>query len=120
MVYDFAFIIDASRYASKSENKFVGLDVDEESDHVTKSGVSDPALKRSFTPAEIKRLIQDNIDILSTYDSVFKGRRLENIYAALDGLQARADDCGFDERPLTVEEFDDKYQQKECVYGITR
>ena len=119
MVYDFAFIIDASRHASQAGNKFVGLDVDSESDHVTKSGVSDAALKRSFTPGEIKRIIQDNIDTLSAYDKIFRGKQLENIYHALDGLQARADDSGF-ERPLTVEEFDDRFQKKECVYGITR
>lgn len=119
MVYDFGFIIDASRQASKTGNKFVGLDVDVESEFVTKSDVSNPALKRSFTPAEIKKLIQDNLDALAEYDDTFRGEKLESLYRALDGIQARADESGF-ERPLTLEEFDDKFQKKECVYGITR
>ena len=120
MVYEFALIIDASRQAKRNGKTFVGLDVDiDDTDHVAKSDVSNAALRRSFTPCEIKKLIEDNIDILSAHDRTFRGNQLQNIYNILDDLEARADDSGF-ERPLTVEEFDDKYQKQECVYGITR
>lgn len=120
MVYDFAYIVDAARKARREGKDFVGLDVDFETDKsVTKSGVKDASLARSFTPAEIKKLIQDNAEILADYDDGFKGRKLKELFAQLDQIQARADASGVT-RPLVLEEFDDKYQKRECVYGITR
>ena len=120
MVYDFAYIVDAARKARREGKEFVGLDVDFETDKsVTKSGVKDASLARSFTPAEIKKLIQDNAEILADYDDGFEGRKLKELFAQLDQIQARADASGVT-RPLVLEEFDDKYQKRECVYGITR
>jgi len=120
LVYDFAYVVDACRDAKKDGKEFVGLDVDFEANKsVTKAGVADAALSRSFTPGEIKKLIEDNISILQKYDSTFKGKSLDGIYKSLDEMQGRADASGID-RSLVLEEFDDFYQTRECVYGVTR
>ncbi len=117
-IYDFAFIVDASR---KTDKTFVGLDVDSEalSKSVVKSAVEDASLARSFTPHEVKELVQNNIEILSDYDSLFRGSSLEKMYATLDRLIEIADQSGLS-RPFTVEEFDDRLQKQECVYGIVK
>ena len=120
LVYDFAYIVDACRDAKKDGKEFVGLDVDFEADKsVTKAGVTDATLSRSFTPGEVKALIQDNVSILQKYDGKFKGKSLDGLYQTLDEMQARADASGID-RPLVLEDFDDLHQTRECVYGITR
>lgn len=120
-VYDFAFIIDAAR-KTKADGKgeFVGLEIDLESEKpISKSTIDDTVLSRSFTPKEVKDLIEKNIDHLADYDSTFKGKDLEEIYAILDRMIAIEEESGMD-RPLTVEEFDDKHQTHECVYGIVK
>ncbi len=78
-------------------------------------------IKRSFTPAELKQLIQDNIDILSKYkkDSTFRGESLDRLYEDLDILTERGA-LSNEDRPLTLEEFDDKFQTVEPVYGLCR
>jgi len=121
LCYDFAYIVDAARNAKKDGKDFVGINVDLDADKsVTKSGVSDAVLSRSFTPVEVKKVIEDNIDILVKYDKKkFKGKKLQGIYDSLNKLEAKAAASGID-RPLALEEFDDLYQTSECVYGVVR
>ena len=38
----------------------------------------------------------------------------------LSDMQGRADEFQDIERPLVIEEFDDQFQNQECVYGISR
>jgi len=119
-VYDFAYIVDACRDAKKDGKEFVGLDIDFEANKsVTKAGVADATLSRSFSPGEVKKLIEDNVSILQKYDSTFKGKSLDGLCQTLDEMQGRADASGID-RSLVLEEFDDLNQTRECVYGITR
>jgi hypothetical protein len=76
-------------------------------------------LKRSFTPAEVKKLVQDNIRILKKYDSIFKSgdEETDKVYQALDQLFAQLQASGID-RFITMEEYDEKYQKTEILYGI--
>ncbi len=76
---------------------------------------------RSFTPNEVKSLVEDNIEFLEKYDKeAFNPKAKEALFKELDELQARADAFPDLERPLVVENFDDKFQKRECVYGIVR
>lgn len=136
MIFDFSYVIDASRHAMENGQKFVGLSIVKKEESATrdnqdsmcskntgvvvKCGVSDAALQRSFTPGEIKKLIQDNLAILlQYYGKSFTQEKLQILYKNLDKLEEKADASGV-ERPLVLEEFDDKFQYKECVYGIVR
>lgn len=117
MVYQFGYLVDAAR---KSKG-FVGLSSDESNPGMRKSQVDDSELERSFTPEELKNLIQDNIEILSKYKnaSTFRGDSLDRLYQNLD-LFTKRGAASTDARPLTIEEFDDKYQNVEPVYGLCK
>mmetsp|Transcript_10271 Transcript_10271/g.12997 ORF Transcript_10271/g.12997 Transcript_10271/m.12997 type:complete len:424 (-) Transcript_10271:815-2086(-) len=124
LVYTFGYIVDAARKISVDGKEFVGLKL--EGDHnqnVAKSNIpnEDSTLKRSFTPEEVKRLIQDNEEILSAYEktSQFRGEKLARLYESLDEMIARSESSD-EERPLTLEEFDDKFQTEEPVYGVCK
>lgn len=111
-IYDFGYLIEGARKAKKEGKPFIGLEVDDQ-------GAIKGDHGRSFTPGEVKKIIEDNLEFLA--DNMkqvdFKDERLS---VTLDKLQARADEFPDLERPLVLEEFDDKYQKEECVYGITR
>jgi len=116
LIYEFAFIVDA---AKKNGSGFVGFEFDEDNT-LTRTSITNAALKKSWTPGEIIKLIEDNQAVLAKYDRAsFTGSTLEKMKGRIGMLQARADASGLD-RPLVVEEFDDKFQSTEAVYGITR
>lgn len=120
MIYQFGYLLDAAR---QSEGHFTGLTLDESNYKFAKSQLGeDSDLKRSFTPAELKVLVQKNIEILSAYKKVgtFRERdSLDRFYKNLDFFTERAATSTV-ERPITVEEFDDSFQSAEPVYGLCR
>lgn len=117
MCYSFGYIVNLAR---KQEGGLKGLSFDENSEKsIVKSDVSDSALKRSFTPSEVKQIVVENVEVLSKEANDFRGRGLKGTLSALEKLDARAKESGLD-RPLTLEEFDDVYQSKECVYAVCK
>ena len=115
LAYIFGEIMHVSRNMKEKGEPFVGLDVDDE-EKIARSGVEDSDLKRSFTPDEIIKLIEDNYEVLS---KEYKDSDLQENITWLKEVQGRVDVSKM-ERPLTLDEFDDKHQKRECVYGITR
>jgi len=112
-------IADASRKAKKDGKVVKGLETKEDGTNLTKAN-SNQRLSRSFTPMEIKKLIQDNIELLTEYYEEFgKDSKIERLYATLDEFERRANSIGND-RAITVEEFDDQFQTKELVYCVTK
>ena len=67
----------------------------------------------------MKKLIQDNIKILEDYgeSSDFREGKIDRLYGDLDMLIAKCKENG-DDRAITLEEYDDKFQTKEPVYGV--
>ncbi len=117
MVYRVAHITAGSREAIEQNKTFVGLE-DTGDENVVKSSVEGSFLPRSLTPLEIKKLIEDNSEILQKFSPLFKGKENATNFAVLDGMQAKADESDI-ERPLTLEELDDEFQTKEIVFGVT-
>ncbi len=111
--YDFGYIVDAARLAKDEGVPFVGLKV--ENNTIEKSQVGDSVLKRSFTPGEVKKLIQDNIEYLveKDYGGTFVSPHVDILFTALDDMQDRANQHPDLERPLVIEEFDDQFQKQE-------
>jgi len=112
-IYQFGYLIDAARDESEP---LVGVTTNEANKINNKVG----DYGRSFTPAEVKSLIQDNRKRLKSYGKEFNNKNVEILNIILDKLQARADEFPDMERPLVVEAYDDRHQKKECVYGIVR
>jgi len=125
-VYTFSYIVDAARKSKEDGKGFTGsILVDEESndnyDSVPppKNVLTSRHLHRAFTPAEIKTLVADNLEELGKYYSEFKSqKRVDKLFRTLDGFSALAFVEG--ERAITLEEFDDEFQQQELVYGIMK
>jgi len=115
LAYIFGQLMNVSRNMKEKGEPFVGLDVDDD-EKIARSGVEDSDLKRSFTPGEIIKLIEDNYEVLS---KEIKDSDLQDNITWLKEIQARVDVSKM-ERPLTLAEFDDQHQKEECVYGITR
>lgn len=105
--------MDAARKAGEDGLEFVGLDVSPDG-HVTKTFDPDGrALTKSLTPQELKDIVNNNIDILMKYHGkFFKDRVL--LMGAIEELDRQADASG---KSITLEEFDDKFQIDELVYG---
>lgn len=67
-------------------------------------------------------MVQDNVAILSTYKTsrgAFSGDTLDRFYQNMDFITKRGSSLNI-ARPLTLEEFDDKFQSAEPVYGLCR
>ena len=113
LVYSFGYILDTARKAGLE-----GIDVDA-TGHAAKSAMKKTSrLARSFTPTEVKKIVQDNLPVLAEHYPVMFADP-ERVNLALQKLQERAQRSGLD-RPLTLEEFDDKHQHKELVYAVTK
>lgn len=114
LVYSFGYILDTARKAGLE-----GLDVDA-TGHAEKSATKKNTrrLARSFTPAEVKKIVEDNLPVLAEHYPV-EFTDPERMKLSLQQLQERAQKSGLD-RPLTLEEFDDKHQDKELVYAVTK
>lgn len=78
----------------------------------------DPFDLRTFTPSEMKEIIELNQEFLAeTYPNAFGKDKLENLLELLEKLQKAELHA---ENSIVVEEFDDSFQETECVYGIVR
>jgi hypothetical protein len=71
--------------------------------------------QRSYTPFEIKTMIEDNIETLSEQFSIFEDPT--SIYQRLDELILKS---GSGWRPYTIEHYDKKFQNDELVYLVTK
>ena len=112
LVYTFGYILDTARKVGLE-----GMQVDAEG-HATKS-TSTTRLERSFTPSEVKELIEKNKSILAEkYPKEFSDISL--ITQSLDVLQERVVKNSRLDRPLSLVEFDDKHQDKEMVYAVSK
>jgi hypothetical protein len=116
LVYDFGFLVDACRKAMEEGKTITGLKVNS---NYTIQKSDDAVLNRSFTPGEIKSLVQNNEEYL-VQNGTFEKSYLGFLIGILDDMQGRADEFQDIERPLVIEEFDDQFQNQECVYGISR
>lgn len=75
-------------------------------------------LKRSLSPAEIKTLLDENLEYLAEFDVYFTGEYLEQTYAMIDRIEKIAYEGDIEnDRPITFEEFSDEFQT-EIVYGV--
>lgn len=112
LAYSFAYILDAARKFGLE-----GLDVDS-AGHATKSAISTSRLARSFSPAEVKKIVQDNLSVLAEH---YPGEFADptKVTTSLEQLQERVQASGL-KRPLTLEEYDDKHQNQEMVYAVTK
>lgn len=124
MCYVMGFILDAAREAKEKKLEFQGLVLDETQgnpkNQFRRSNVNDAELVRSFTPKELKDCIQVNESIFKSLETGnFTDKKLQGYYSFLDKLEERAQHSSL-ERPLVLEEFDDVFQTKELVYGVTR
>jgi len=112
LVYTFGYVLDCAR-----KEGIEGMDVDPKG-HVCKHGDTSSRLKRSFTPTEVKKLVDDNREVLvARFSRRFKNTEL--LEQSLKLLQDRATESGMD-RPITLVEFDDHHQDKEMVYGVAK
>lgn len=119
LVYTFGYILDVAR---KTSVGLVGLQVDTETGRAQRSTTtsSSSALGRSFTPAEVAAIVETNKSVLAeSYAENFADEKLAETLDSLKLLQNRADESKM-ERPLTLEEFDDKHQQHEMVYAVAK
>jgi len=118
--YEFAHIADVARKVKKNGENLKGLIIDETSGQVSKSEETEADLKRSFTPSEVKSIIEENQKVLEDhYPSEFNDTTY--LMKTLDRMEERAKESENSvSRPLTLEEFDDRNQNKELVYAITK
>eukprot|EP00557_Chaetoceros_sp_GSL56_P005367 CAMPEP_0176487510 /NCGR_PEP_ID=MMETSP0200_2-20121128/6177_1 /TAXON_ID=947934 /ORGANISM="Chaetoceros sp., Strain GSL56" /LENGTH=154 /DNA_ID=CAMNT_0017884357 /DNA_START=646 /DNA_END=1110 /DNA_ORIENTATION=- len=145
MIYYFSYVIYAARCAKQHRQDFFGLSILKKGDESQKSShryndsgscgrnevvvkkcaavpcyrnENTTGLNQSFTPGEIKELIQENLTVIVHYfGKCFTQEKLQVIYDNLDKLEEKANVSGVG-RSLTLEKFDDTFQCKECVYGI--
>jgi predicted lipase len=118
MAYTFAYIVDVSRtLKKKGEDGLVGLTIDEHGDRISKTGENESSLMRSFTPLEVKKIVEDNQEVLAKYYKTFKSNT--HLLKTLALMIERASQLEIP-RPLTLEEFDDEYQKRELVYAVTK
>jgi hypothetical protein len=113
--------LHAARSSRKAGHIFKGLILDEKN-HVITSEENDITLLRSYTPQEIKFVIEENMEILQTHGGSFSDEgTLRRLYEALDTMIKRGDEMVPPmERPIALEEYDDRYQDEELVFGIGR
>jgi len=107
--------MDAARKAGLAGEEFVGLDVTPDG-KVTKTFDPDGrALTKSLTPKELIDIVNNNKDILlKHHEGFFTDTKM--LMSALEDLARQADESG---KSITLEEFDDKFQSDELVYGGT-
>jgi hypothetical protein len=113
--YTFGWVLDVAR----KNRGLVGLEVDGETGRA-KQPLGTSYLSRTFSPAEVASIIEDNKDALvKEYPSKFT--EPVQLQKSLRLLQDRAESSGIGmERPLTLVEYDDKHQQREMVYAVAK
>jgi predicted lipase len=112
MVYTIAYVVDVSRKVGLK-----GIEVSDEG----RVGMPSRDLYRSFTPGEVLNVVQDNREALAEKYEPYFGNEIkyQQFVKHLRTMQEQADASKLD-RPLTLEEFDDKHQESEMVYGVIK
>lgn len=113
LAYSFGYVLDVAR----KSGGLVGLEVDNGTGRAQRS-LATSTLSRSFSPAEIASIIDENKDALA---KAFPGEftKPEALQKSLRLLQERVESSGM-ERSLTLVEYDDKHQQHEMVYAVAK
>ena len=111
LVYTFAYILGTARKVG-----IQGLEVDS-TGHAVRTDAP-KTLERSFTPREVQQLVEDNQTVLAEqYPTTFADPSL--VIDSLRVLQERAS-TSRKKRPLALLAFDDRHQDKELVYAVTK
>jgi RimJ/RimL family protein N-acetyltransferase len=107
LVYVFGIILETARRHTES---FKGIEVDRSTGRIFRRGSSknnDRNLPRTFTPADVVSLIQDNLPRLQKeFPGYFKNPK--PTLQSLEMMQQRIDASGVKGKPLTLEEYDDR------------
>lgn len=121
----FGFIVAATHKAKESKTEFKGLEIDEDGNAKKPKKSTTNALRRIFTPSEIKRLIKENLPFMKENfaHEALVDSQLSHTLQFLDRLEAAPADAtnlrpGF--RPYTLESADNQSQQKEIYYSFIR
>ena len=120
-VYTFSYVLDAARKEKEQGREFVGIKSDGNGLNATVSSATS-SLGRTFTPMELKKLIQDNVKTLAKYyESDFTEPTLSQTYRNLKVMEDEVTEAGTRAlRPITMTEFDDKFQKNELVYAVVK
>jgi len=111
LVYTFAYLTDTAR-----EFGLKGMEINDEG----RIGMSSLDLPRSFGPTEIIEIIENNLETLKSRFVKFENELNYNLtIQKLKLLQEKVVESGL-HRPLTLEEYDDRHQKHDLVYGITK
>jgi len=141
IIYQLGYLSEASRKAKELGVQFKGMELDVNGS-VIKPNIASSALKRNFTPGELKQIIQDNLEFLNElFPGYSEEPSLSATYESLDELEMVPADATLDLansgssvvtsnsgstkivkpwRAYTIEEFEDRFQQNELVYSVVK
>jgi hypothetical protein len=104
-VYVFGIILETAR---RHKEAFKGIEVERSSGRIfRRTNMIDRNLPRTFTPADVIALIQENLSRLQKeFPGYFKDPR--RTLRSLEMMQKRIDASGIKGKPLTLEEYDDR------------
>jgi hypothetical protein len=105
LVYVFGIILETARRHNES---FKRIEVERSTGRIfRRSKNNDRNLPRTFTPADVVSLIQDNLPRLQKeFPGYFKNP--QPTLQSLEMMQRRIDASGVKGKPLTLEEYDDR------------
>lgn len=87
IIYQLGYLSGASRKAKELGVQFKGMELDDRGS-VIKPNIASSALKRNFTPGELKKIIQDNLDFLKELFPQYSDESsLSATYESLDELE---------------------------------
>ena len=142
IIYQLGYLSGASRKAKEIGVQFKGMELDARGS-VIKPNIASSALKRNFTPGELKNIIQDNLEFLREQFPQYSDESLVATYESLDELEKAPADAtkiydlansgssvesstsGSSKivkkwRAYTIEEFEDRFQSSELVYSVIK
>jgi len=118
MTYTFSYVLDVARKEEKESRQLKGFQI-EQGSYVK----NEAQPNRSFTPVELLKVIEDNLDTLRSYhDNIFNEDMFTNENTFISFLKQWAKSCEKCDIPrsMVLEQFDDEFQTRELVYGIVR
>mmetsp|Transcript_909 Transcript_909/g.2576 ORF Transcript_909/g.2576 Transcript_909/m.2576 type:complete len:446 (+) Transcript_909:245-1582(+) len=131
LIYAFGYASDVVRRVQQSKiadvTEVAGLHWDPTTKKFEKDTEDTVALPRSFTPQEVLDMLAANRELLrkefpdqfgDTKQYAIMERNLKLLQERVDLFKEQHGDAI--PRPLTLEEYDDRHQKHELVYGITR
>ena len=114
----FSYVFDVARKEEKESRQLKGFQI-EQGSYVK----NEAQPNRSFTPVELLKVIEDNLDTLRSYhDNIFNEDMFTNENTFISFLKQWAKSCEKCDIPrsMVIEQFDDEFQTRELVYGIVR